>query len=99
MFENIDDITVDYEEGGQLLVKELDKMILSKGAWTTILFRFQQWDNKLEDYGPERYIIRRYRKLQGQYKPQSKFTISSVRQAKMMVETLTKWIEDAEEDA
>jgi hypothetical protein len=99
MFETIDDITVDYEEGGQLLVKELDKMVLSKGAWTTILFRFQQWDNKTEDYGPERYIIRRYRKLQGQYKPQSKFTISSVRQAKMIVETLSQWIENAEAES
>ncbi|MFW5487325.1 MAG: hypothetical protein ACNI3A_02715 [Desulfovibrio sp.] len=96
MFENIDDITVDYEEGGQLLVKELDKVVLSKGAWTTILFRFKQWDNKLEDYGPERYIIRRYRKMQGEYKPQSKFTISSVRQAKMIVEALNTWIEAAE---
>ncbi len=36
-----EELTINYEEEGVLLVKELDKVILSKGAWTTILFRYQ----------------------------------------------------------
>ena len=39
-----DEITIEYEESGQILIKELDKVILSKGAWTTILFRYQELD-------------------------------------------------------
>ena len=42
MAETIDEITINYEEDGVLIVKELDKKALSKGAWTTIVFRFQQ---------------------------------------------------------
>lgn len=38
--ESIDDLTVEYEENGQIILKELDKIVLSKGAWTTILFRY-----------------------------------------------------------
>lgn len=92
MASTIDEITINYEENGILLVKELDKSILTKGAWTTILFRYTQWDNKIEDYGPIRYTIRRYRKIGSDYRPQSKFNISSTKQANQIVETLTGWI-------
>ncbi len=34
-----DELTINYSEGGIDVVKELDKEVLSKGAWTTILFR------------------------------------------------------------
>jgi hypothetical protein len=90
--DNIDEITINYEEDGILVTKELDKVILSKGAWTTIIFRFQQWDRKKEAYGPERYSIRRYRKVSGTYRQQGKFNISSRDQARKIIETLDKWL-------
>lgn len=97
MFATIDDITLDYEEDGQQVVKELDKVVLSKGAWTTILFRFQQLDPKLGDFGPERYSIRRYKKVSGVFKPQSKFVISSAKQARQIVDALSGWLADSGE--
>jgi hypothetical protein len=39
-----DELTVNFTEDGIDIVKELDKVILSKGAWTTILFRYQDWN-------------------------------------------------------
>lgn len=92
MSENIDEISINYEEDGVLIVKELDKVILSKGAWATIIFRYQQWDNKINGYGPDRYTIRRYRKLKGVYQAQGKFNISSKEQAKKIVDALQGWI-------
>lgn len=94
MASTVEEITINYEEDGVLIVKELDKEILSKGAWTTILFRYKQWDAKKEDYGPDRYAIRRYRKMNNEYRQQSKFTISSRDQAIKIVESLQKWIDD-----
>jgi hypothetical protein len=88
----IDDISVNYEEDGTLLVKEIDKVILSKGAWTTIIFRYQQWDNKQQQYGPDRYTIRRYQKRGEDYLQKSKFNISSRDQAVKIIEALQKWI-------
>lgn len=96
MTEKIEDITISYEEDGQLIVEELDKEILTKGAWTTILFRYRQFDNKLNDFGPEKYMIRRYRKVSGQFRPQSKFNISNAKQARQIVDTLSKWLEESE---
>ncbi|NPA25171.1 MAG: hypothetical protein GXO34_05035 [Deltaproteobacteria bacterium] len=92
MAETIEEISLNYEEDGQLIVKELDKEVLSRGAWTTIIFRYQEWDRKKEEYGPERYTIRRYRKIKGNYIPQSKFNISSREQAAKIVAALEKWI-------
>ena len=89
----VDDITINYQEGDDLIVKELDKEILSKGAWTTIIFKYQDWDRKKNDYGPERFTIRRYRKVGGEYRQQSKFNISSKDQANKIISALQKWIE------
>lgn len=68
MNESIDDLTVEYEENGQILVKQIDKEILSKGGWTTIIFRFQEFQPETGDYGPDRYVIQRYQKRGGEYK-------------------------------
>ena len=92
MFSEIDDITINYEEDGVQLVKELDKAVLSKGAWVTILFRYKQWEQSKGDYGPDRFTIRRYRKMNEEYRQQAKFNISSVDQAKKIIEALNGWI-------
>lgn len=92
MTSTAEELTIEYEESGQILVKELDKVILSKGAWTTILFCYQEFDSETGGYGPEKYSIRRYRKISGEYRQQSKFNISSIEQAQKIVEALTDWI-------
>ena len=88
----IDDITINYEENGVLLVKELDKVVLSKGAWTTIIFRYQQWDRQRQEYGPDRYTVRRYQKRGDEYLQKSKFNISSRDQAVKIVKALQGWL-------
>ncbi len=92
MASSIDEITVDYSEEGQLVSKQLDKRVLSKGAWTTIIFRYQDWDNKKQDFGPDKYTIRRYQKKAGEYKQRSKFNISSADQAQKIIEALQEWM-------
>ena len=94
MAETIDEISMNYEEDGQLIVKELDKEILTRGAWTTIVFRYKQWDKKTEDFGKDLYTIRRYRKVRGSYMPQSKFNISNREQAGKIIAALQKWIDE-----
>ena len=95
MAENIDDITVSYSEGEQELTKELDKEILTRGAWSTIVFKFQEWSEKDQDFGPIKYTIRRYQKRHGEFKMKSKFNISNNDQAQKIVDVLTKWIAEA----
>lgn len=95
MTKEADEITISYEEDGILLVKELDKEILSKGAWTTILFRYQKWDETKGEFSKDMFTIRRYQKLKGEYIPKSKFNISSSEQAEKIIATLQKWVKAA----
>lgn len=92
MASEIDELSVDYVEDGTQLVKQLDKVILSRGAWSTILFRYQEWDRKKEEYGPDKFSIRRYQKRNGEYQQKSKFTISSKDQARSIIDALNGWI-------
>ncbi|OGO91675.1 MAG: hypothetical protein A3F41_01570 [Coxiella sp. RIFCSPHIGHO2_12_FULL_44_14] len=92
MTANAEDLTVEYTEEGIVTIKELDKVILSKGAWCTILFKIQTWDRAKEAYAPMSYTIRRYQKRSGEYQQRSRFNISSNEQAKKIVDTLSRWI-------
>ena len=92
MSETVDDLTVTYHEGELMTVKELDKVVLSKGAWATIMFRYQDLDRKTGEFGPDKYTIRRYQKRNGEYGQRSKFNISSRDQAQQIVTELTGWL-------
>jgi len=89
-----DELSIDYEEGGILTTKQLDKVILSKGAWTTIIFRYHSWVAASESYSEDKFTIRRYQKRNGEYTPRSKFNITNAKQAKMIIETLQNWTDE-----
>jgi hypothetical protein len=93
MAETIDEITINWEdEEGNLAVKELKKEVLTRGAWTTIMFLLQNLDKKTGDYKAPQVRIVRYKKSGGRYLPQSKFTISSAKQARQITGILTGWL-------
>ncbi len=91
MAETVDELTINYRDNEELLVKEIDKEILTKGAWTTIMFLYQDLDRKTKEYGIKKISIRRYKKVSGVSRQQSKFNIGSEKQAKQIVETINKW--------
>jgi len=91
MAETVDELTVQYEEDGKILVKELDKEVLTKGAWCTVMYKYQDMNKSTGEYGPEKVTIRRYKKMNGVYRAQSKFNISGEKQAKSVSEVLGRW--------
>jgi len=90
--ETVDELTVSYSEGDLETVKELDKIVLTKGAWATIMYKYQDWNRTKEEYGPVKFTIRRYQKRDGNYSPKSKFNISSEAQAQGIIDALQGWI-------
>jgi hypothetical protein len=91
MASTVDEITIEYIENGVTTVKQLDKVILTRGAWTTIVFKYQDWDKRKEEYGPEKYSFRRYQKKDGEYRSKSKFNISNKEQAEKIIQVLSGW--------
>ena len=98
MASDVEELTVNYTEEDILLVRELDKEVLTKGAWSTIMFRYQDWDKAKGAYGPEKYTIRRYQKSNNEYRQRSKFNISNRKQARQIVDALNKGIELPEQE-
>ncbi len=92
MAETVDELTISYLDGDIETVKELDKKVLTKGAWATVIYRYQDWNRSKEEYGPDKYTIRRYQKRNGEYQQKSKFNISSKDQAKSIIAALEDWV-------
>ena len=92
MAETVEELTIQYEEDGQVLRKELDKEVLSKGSWATLMYLYQDLDRKSGDYGPQKISIRRYQKREGAYIQRSKFEISSANQARSICRTIEEWL-------
>lgn len=91
MAETIDDIEIEYVEDDKVIIKQLDKQVLTRGSWTTIMFLYQELDKKTEEYGPQKVSIRRYQKRNGVYRQQSKFNISSAKQGREVIKALQNW--------
>ena len=98
MSSTIEELGISYEEDGIEVVRELDKAVLTKGTWATLLFRYQQWEPAKEAYSEDKYTIRRYRKMKGEYRAQSKFNISGREQAGKLIAILQEWMRDNEEE-
>jgi hypothetical protein len=92
MAETVDELTVEYFEGTVQTVKQIDKVVLTKGAWATLIFKCQNLNKKTGEFGPDYYTIRRYQKRNNEYKPKSKFNISSKDQAQKIIDVLSNWI-------
>jgi len=94
MAESVEELSFDYtDEEGKLVRKQLDKEILSKGAWATIMYLYQDLDRKTDEFRVPKVSIVRYRKNDGVYRKQSSFNISSKKQGLHIVEALKKWYE------
>ncbi|HKK33023.1 MAG TPA: hypothetical protein VJ934_05605 [Desulfomicrobiaceae bacterium] len=97
MAETVDDICLDWtDEDGVLQVRQVSKEVLTKGAWSTLVFAYQDRDRKTDEFGPVKFRVGRYQKRNGRYLPQSKFNISSVKQARQISEILSRWAEEYE---
>lgn len=94
MAETIEEITYDYEEEGRMVRREIKREVLSKGAWSTIMFLFEELDRKTDDWRPAKVAIVRYKKWNGTYRKQSGFNISSEKQARQIIGALEGWYTD-----
>ena len=92
MAETPDELSIEWtDDDGNVTTTQLDKVILSRGAWATIMFLYQDLDRKTGELGPSKVRIQRYQKRDGHYMPRSKFNISSPKQARAILETLERW--------
>ncbi|KXS55761.1 MAG: hypothetical protein AMR96_06325 [Candidatus Adiutrix intracellularis] len=93
MAETVSEITVNYEEEGELLIEELDKIVLNRGAWISILFRYRELDRQSGKMKPPKATLRRYQKLKGVYKKRDAINLSD-NMARILVTSLNQWLNE-----
>lgn len=92
MATDYDELTIEYQEDGEVVIEELEKVILQKGTWTTVLYRYRQIERKTGEFGPPKAALRRYQKYQGVYRKRDSVNISE-RSVGKLVEKLSEWFE------
>jgi len=98
MAETIDEISIEWkDDNGQHLIKQVKKEVLTSGAWSTIMFMYQDLDKKTGQFGPMKIRVARYQKRGGKFIAQSKFNISSAKQAKRIIEIIQGWLPEMDE--
>ena len=91
MAETLEELTYDYEDEGTLVRKQIDKTVLTKGSWATVMFLFQELDRAKGKFRPPKMAIVRFKKSKGTYRKQSSFNISNEKQARQIVEVFENW--------
>ena len=99
MAESIDDLGIEYVEDEKVIIKQIDKNVLTRGNWTTIMYLFQELNKKTDEYSAPKVSIRRYQKRNGVYRQQSKFNISSAKQGREIIKALQNWFPEEQETA
>ena len=97
MAETIDEISYNYEDGGKQVRRELQKEVLTRGSWTTVMFLYEELDRKADTWGDAKIAIVRYKKFGGTYRKQSSFNISSRKQAEQIIDVMRRWYASVED--
>jgi hypothetical protein len=87
---DIDDLSVNYEEEGEVVVEELDKLVLHRGSWTTVLFLYRERDRTSGQFGPPKAGLRRYQKYQGVFRKRDAINLSE-KTIPLLTNKLKEW--------
>ncbi len=91
MASEIDDLSIEYEEDGEVVVEQLDKLILNRGGWTTIMFLYRERD-KNGEFGPPKAGLRRYQKTKGVFRKRDAINLTE-KTAPALVDKLKEWFQ------
>jgi len=91
MAETLDELTYDYEDEGVLVRKQIDKVVLTKGSWATLMFLYQELDKAAGTFRAPKIAIVRFKKFKGAYRKQSSFNVSSEKQARQITSVFESW--------
>jgi hypothetical protein len=89
--EDLDELTFELEADGVLVRKQLDRVVLTRGAWATVMFLYQDLDRATGAFRAPRAAIVRFQKWRGGYRKHASFNLSSAEQALELVDVLGRW--------
>jgi hypothetical protein len=89
--DDLDDLTYDQEVDGVLARKQLDRVVLTRGAWATVLFLYVQLDRATGDHGAPKVAVVRFQRSRGGWRKHAAFTLATADDARALADVLARW--------
>jgi hypothetical protein len=87
----LDELTYDREDDGVLVRKQLERVVLARGSWATVLLLFQELDRATGAYGGAKVAVLRFQKWRGGWRKHAAFTLAGEAQARELAAALDRW--------
>lgn len=97
--EEIDDITIEFEEDGVQVVRQEAREVVARGTWPVLMFAYRERDPKTGEFGGLKFSLRKFRKTRGVYRMEAKFNIGNPDQARSIAGILGRWASEAPIDS
>jgi len=97
----LDELSYDQEDDGVLVREQLDRVVLARGSWATVMFLFRELDRTSGAWRAPKMAIVRFQKWRGGYRKHAAFNVASAEQARELAEVLARWtprLSDAADD-
>jgi len=88
---DLDELTYDLDEDGALVRRQLERVVLTRGAWSTVLFLYEELDRRTGAFRPPRAAVVRFQKVRGGYRKHSAFVVGSADEMGVLLSTLGRW--------
>jgi hypothetical protein len=89
--DSLDELTYDVEEDGVLVRRQLERVVLARGPWATLLFLYDELDRGTGAFGAPKVSVTRFQKWRGGYRRHSAFPLANGAQARELAEVLARW--------
>jgi len=91
MVETLDELSYDFEDDGVLVRKQLDRLILARGAWATVMFLYQELDRGSGTFRAPKLAVVRFKKASGAYRKHSSFNVAGAAEARRLADVFAAW--------
>lgn len=89
---DLDDLDFNVEsDDGQLVRRQLEKVVLSRGVWATVLFLYEDRDRETGAWKSPRMSVVRFQKWKGAYRKHSGFSVTDKQQAQALLDVFERW--------
>jgi len=75
-FQNLDDITMNIEENGAEILREVDRMVTERRGWAIVAIAYQKRKNESEPFSKTKIMLLKLRSFNEGWKLESKFKIT-----------------------
>jgi hypothetical protein len=93
MVETLDELSYDVEEDGVLVRRQIDRVVVARGAWATLMFLYEELDRATGSFRAPKIAVARFKKFRGAYRRHSVFTLASVAEARALTDVFERWFE------